>query len=216
MSYLLVQASSQYLKPVDNAAYQLNATAFSFACWIKLTSTGSYQTVIAQASTSWQYRIEGAGNKLDAETTSVSKLGATALTSGVWKHIAFTSDSSGNWVWYVNGVSDASGSGYTWSGQDQTCYVGQNGLTSQFLDARIAYLALWNTGLTSANITTLQTSTTPELVGSGCIASWHLNTSALTDSSNINNPLVATGATFDADNPSLGGGGGSAPMFRGS
>jgi hypothetical protein len=205
MSYLLVQASSQYLRPADNAAYTLTSPAMSFACWLKMTSLSAYQAIIGQASTAWLYRVEGVANKLGAETPSASKASASALTSGTWTHVAFTSDGSGNWAWYINGASDASGSGYIWSSPDATCYVGQTG-GGQFLDARIAYLAIWSTGLTSGNITTLQSSTTPESVGSGCVASWHMNTETLDDFSATNNPLVATGAVFDADNPTLGPG----------
>lgn len=216
MSYAFTGNSADFLAPASNAVYgQAPVTAMSLAFWFKRTSTGRSDLVYGRTDAS-MYFFVNASDKLDAEG-GVSKVGTASIGTGAWHHYCWTSDASGNWVWYIDGVSDATGSGWTWGGTTQTVHVGA--VSSVSCSGKIAYLTLWSTQLSGGNVTTLQTATTPESVGSGCVAAWHLSTSALTDSSGTANDLVLTNGggsiSFDADNPSIGGGG-SRPMFRGS
>lgn len=210
MSRVFTGNAANYLAPASNAAYNLGAAhAISFATWIKRNSTGSGHTMLGKTDTSYYFLISS-GDKADAEG-STSKVGATSITNdGLWHHVAFTSDAAGNWVWYLDGVSDASGSAYSAAGNTTNLITLGQVAGILPLDGKLAYLALWGTQLTSGNVTTLQTSTTPELVGSGCIGSWHMSTndgSSVVDSSATANDATVTGTVaFDSDNPSIGGG----------
>ena len=55
-------------------------------------------------------------HRLDTFASILSQASATALTSGVWSHIAFASSAAGAGVLYINGAADASNFAYTPAG----------------------------------------------------------------------------------------------------
>jgi hypothetical protein len=206
MSRVFDHNVADYLSATSNSAYNVGGTGpWSIALWIKRTSVDddAVEYLIDQNSENWSLSVNGGPSVNTIRfigTSSISSIGKVNDTN--WHHVAFTTDGSANFVFYIDGASAGSGAlGLATIGQAGIWVGIRSNLTLPY-DGKLGYVTVWSTQLSSANITTLQTSKTPETVGSGCVAAWHLDTSSLADSSSTNNPLAVTGTVpFDTDNP---------------
>jgi hypothetical protein len=203
--------STDYLQAASNAAYNFSAFGTgSIALWLKRGNIGVTSVPLIQPTGFYGLQIFS-DNKLYAETGGSNSSPTTLTDTAGWHHIVITWNVTTVTIYLDNtNVTNAS-SGHIASGQDVINVCTDGSLTT--FNGLVAYIGVWNTELTSGNVATLFTSTTPETVGTGNVASWHLcNTGDLTDSSATNNPLVAqgAGAVWSSDNPSIGCGGGGA------
>jgi hypothetical protein len=115
-----VNGNSDYVDVGSRSGLLFNSGNFTLASWIKIagTTTGGEHDVSSQTVMSF---FNSAGNlgylfgrkNLAPEYInyySISPhLGGTTLSNGAWYHIAVTIDSSGNYIIYLNGLANGSG-----------------------------------------------------------------------------------------------------------
>jgi hypothetical protein len=226
MSRVFDTTNTNYLVTATNAAYNFNSSnALSVAFWWKKAADGAAQGLMAtneskDAQLFFDDGSAGAGNKLTDlglnESVFLSSGANTVLVADGWVHIAFTHNAtSGAWVLYKNGVSIGSGTsaGTFTDSSAVSVYLGKSLTLGLAGNGKMAYAAIWKSALSGANVTSLQTSTTPESIDSAnCVGSWYLNGAggSLTDHSATANDMTVQGTVAgDADDPVIGGGGSS-------
>jgi hypothetical protein len=220
MSRVFDTSNANYLLSASApAAYNINSTnQISWAFWVKRAADGGHRGLVSGGSVKAAQLLfgdgaGGAGNKLELLGLGESFFGDsganTILTADGWVHLAFTHNAtSGAWIMYKNGANIGSGTntGTFFNGQD-SILLGKDGTFAVSANGKMAYAAIWKTVLSGANITSLQTSSTPESInGSNCIGSWHLNGAGgdLTDYSATGVDMTVQGTVAgDADDPTF-------------
>lgn len=91
----------------------LHNSTFTYLAWIKLTpdfSTTNRTLIGWSGNSTPQLRINNA-NKINLLKQNIASIatGTTTLPNGAWIHIGASYDATGNFVLYLNGVSDGSG-----------------------------------------------------------------------------------------------------------
>lgn len=191
-------------------AAALASVPFSVGGWFKKSETSATARNMWSQGTSGQdnqrWSVEQ-GSGLDVRATarttgSDSSNGATVNDSTIWHHVlaVYTSATSRNV--YVDGVDGGNntasraptGAGYTVFGRST---LGG----AEIFPGRLAHWGMWASALTQTDATNLSTNARiPTLVGSP-FSYWDFASTAndLVGS----NHLTVTGATFDADNPTV-------------
>jgi hypothetical protein len=119
-SYSLAFASTAYVNAGTSLASFIPAAAFSFSCWVELTTTtGALVAMLFgndSISPGWGAHLTVlSGNAVfQVVTTSggaagYNATGATILSTGAWYHLCGTWDGTNNLKVYVNGVVDGTG-----------------------------------------------------------------------------------------------------------
>jgi hypothetical protein len=204
--------TTNFLSATAISAYNIDlaTSGFSVALWAKFTST-SVISVLLQYPMGigdeflFYYNNDGSNHLLRCFNGNLNGAASFASSGTItdtttWHHCALTltTTSGGNttYTYYIDGV--ASGTAAIASGNLGTLTGNLNlgtdtPVSTNGASVALAYPTLWNTTLSQASITALQTTSNPEKVGTGCIAAWHLDTSALTDFSTNANVMVVTG-----------------------
>jgi len=109
---LVFDGSNDY---IDVASHPLSGVDNWTVCyWVNLSAAGSYPMVVSSPNVKLDLRFEDTTCKPqfaagDTNGANGSLTAATALSAGVWKHVAFTyAISSRTLTIYLNGVADAS------------------------------------------------------------------------------------------------------------
>jgi hypothetical protein len=215
--------TTNYLSATAISAYNIDlaTSGLSIACWVKFTSTSVISVLMCAPILTdladgylFLYNSDGSnhflrffGNNINGGS-GFNSTGTIADTT-TWHHaaITLTTTSGGNttYVFYIDGV--AAGTAAVASGNLGTLSSNlklgtDTPVASNGASVALAYVTMWNTTLSQASITALQTTSAPETVGTGCIAAWHLDTSALTDFSTNANVMAVTGTlAFATTNP---------------
>jgi hypothetical protein len=154
-------------------------TSLSVSFWINTQSTNSLNRVVAQdalggANRYWNcyYRDLGAGNRKmwfvmwDSGGTSASVSGSDGLVNdGNWHHVAVTYDGVSDFLMYVDGVFDVSGTTSTGgvlpaTGSGSEIFLGSNG--SWHFDGMLDEVAIWrDVVLSQDDITAIYNGGTP-------------------------------------------------------
>lgn len=134
------------------------SSVFTYAAWIK-TSSATYQCIIAGkgiGSGSTYFRVNNTGNLGLANADNVFIGGSAAnVNTGSWIYVAVTYNSSGTYVFYVNGTASGSGTNLqTFSFGNYS--IGLQG--NEYFNGQIDEVGIWNRVLTSTEITTLYNS----------------------------------------------------------
>jgi len=166
----LARASSQRLNAADPSAFHLSS--ITLAGWFKLASnpSGSYYTLIckvyggswASPYASFYIRLPSLtdieiGNTFNGSSLDAVGITVSALSTGVWYHVALTYDAgTGSRRLYLNG-SDVGGD--TKSGNIQYSTgefnLGRTGDSGEGLDGSLDEWGIWSRALSSAEITSL-------------------------------------------------------------
>lgn len=218
-NYLVTAAAS--------ATYNFNSSnALTMAFWWKKAADGARQGLFTTDNNDAQVYFSdgaaGAGNLLTVlgltESVFLNSGANTVLVADGWVHLALTwNATSGAWVLYKNGISIGSGTSTgTFDNSTASVFLGKCGNGNVSGNGKMAYAAIWKSVLSGANITTLQTSTTPETTdAANCVGSWYLNGvgGSLTDHSATANDMTVQGTVSgDSDDPTIASGGGLESM----
>ncbi len=189
----------------------LNITGpITLEAWIKLNSTGAYQSIVARENANitnggggYELTITDTGKvRLNIWTTSTSyasTIGATVLSTGVWHHVAAVSDGSQRRV-YLNGVLDASVSGALVPGTGTAgLKIGRrNSTTSSPFSGLIDEVRVSASALYTANFTPSASLTS----GASTKGLWKfIDQSPVDGSNNGNDVALQGGAAYSADVP---------------
>jgi hypothetical protein len=138
------------------------------------------------------------GNSISWQLDGGSIAGGTTMIAGKWWHACGTITSGGSAVLYINGVSDGTGTSSFGNPSTATAGIGYDPVNNRFWTGYIADVAVWNTALSSGQVTQLFNGTRPINVNSANLQGWwpcdgFSNTTETDRSANANNGTV-TGA----------------------
>jgi len=164
-----VSASSQYLNHVDAAPYRMGTGDFSYAFWVKFSTTNIRSIMdYGQTGNSPGYAVDciniGGSSEAfqiavsDGSTLSYPFINTThAWNDGNWHLLVVTCSRSGNMVAYVDNVREGSVSTSAASGSVNSnngfgFSLGANYAGGDLFDGSVDEFGLWNRVLTSTEI----------------------------------------------------------------
>jgi endo-beta-N-acetylglucosaminidase D len=176
-------------KYVDAGVINLNNSAYSMECWVKVNSfkTGSpfISSIMGMedGNNVAQVRLGDAGITADRLQFVATLGGATrklasnsVLTTGTWYHIAATYDGASGGAMmklYINGVLDASMTAGGNAFANAAFSLGRNYASSRCLDGSIDEVRVWKRALTAAEILANPCNVSP--TATNLEAYWKLN-----------------------------------------
>ena len=148
----------------DNYINCGNDSIFSFSTDMSASAwVNTSQTTVGNIFSKTYYRLEFAANGIlswgvyETSSSSTFVYSTTAINDGQWHHIVVTHKANGNQNIYVDGQLEGTASANT--GIHTTThdfFIGRRNAThSRIMDGNLSNIAVWNTELTSAQVTTL-------------------------------------------------------------
>lgn len=204
----------------------VTAAPCTFACWFKIPTTLK-QAVLMSAATA------GAGNHMFAmvtesggnfraeartTTTNAAQSAGVLAADNAWHHgVAIYRSATSREIWY-DGVKGTDSATSQTPATINAFYIGDRPGVTQHFAGLIAYPAVWSTDLSSGNVASLYNSgfgTDPRNVGSPA-AFWDTSVDQGTTLADeiAAFDLAVTGATHNADDPFVLGGGGAGSILR--
>ena len=203
-----VSSESDYIQIPYNVSLTPQNENFTISAWINTDNLSGWRPIWCTqnlSSTTPIVALHTFGDKVRAtvggSTNNPSYGGSWALildstqslTTSTWYHIAVSYNMSGNAQIYINGSPDNSGPienpQTSWNTGDR--FIGEG---EGYWDGRISNLSIWNTALTSAQVTEIYNNGTPSNLSSHSVTSnliswWKLNnlTTGIEDSKGSNN-----------------------------
>jgi len=146
------------------------ATAFTISAWFKYdTANPNYSTIIQQEYTAAGDNYLATVRLTNTSTPQISNRNVTltdttALNSGQWYHIVSVFDgSSQTLTMYIDGSqvtqNISAGSSMLTSAAGSKCIIGANANNDRFLDGFIDEVAIWDTALTSTQVSEIYNAT---------------------------------------------------------
>lgn len=209
MSYSFTAASSQYL---STATAPVSAAPCTISVWVKPSDTGANRREVASicAANATDYfsynRFAGALYVNGADSGGESNVNTAEVMDTEWAHSAAVYTSPTSRQVYYEGTSSAVDSNSKTPVGLTRFVLGALGWPSPaaFWDGLLAEVAIWNVALSGANITSLSEGSSPMSLATPPLRYWRLKSSGdLTDVVGGAATLTATGATFDADHPTV-------------
>ena len=170
----LVQSDLLISAPYDSFSLQMdgvdeyidcgNNSSLSFSSDMSASAwVNTSQTTVGNIFSKTYYRLEFAANGIlswavyETSSSSTFVYSTTAINDGKWHHIVVTHKANGNQNIYVDGQLEGTASANT--GIHTTThdfFIGRRNAThSRIMDGNLSNIAVWNTELTSAQVTTL-------------------------------------------------------------
>ena len=138
-----------------NTITSVPTDAMTISAWVKMNSTAGYSAVLV--GTSFRFEIAGAG--LNFSTTGGGGTTGNYISAGTWTHVAISRAAGGNpTTYYINGIGVATAAtgtlaaitGLTIGTNDRNALGGGDNMNGTADE-----VALWNTALTTADISTI-------------------------------------------------------------
>lgn len=153
---------SAYFTIADNSSIK-PASAISFGGWVNITSTSSYQMLIAKGENSgdtrsYELRCYGTTTQMEVQMrvggAYIQARSTTAIGTGSWVHVIFTRDGTTQKI-YINGVSDTLETNVTQTGDidysTDSLWLGQRNGGLRF-NGKLDEIAIWSKALTQDDI----------------------------------------------------------------
>ena len=227
MSRDFERGDSDYL--VNSSTVLIPTIPYTVAAWCKIEAIGADEhmvlSIYRDGNNFASCRIDDTGGTLSPQfvyreggTTNFAETTNT-MTVGTWHHATFVNTGTAGvdqeCIVYLDGGDKTSGG--TAALDDLTSITGGTAIgrynsasPTDYFDGKMAHLAVWDKALSDAEVTSLQTDTPDNVAAANLQYYWAFTTSSLTDSE-ASLVLTNNGTTYDAaDDPSLGGGAGSA------
>jgi hypothetical protein len=162
-------AQSERVQFGDLSALEI-AAPFTFAAWVKPTDFAAHQNILSKWNNDGDQReylwfILASTGKVrfyksrDGGSVNVDYDDSdSALTAGVWQHIAFVMETDGDYTFYLNGQPDGSGNWstaiYTGTGLATMAAHYKDGVSGYInhLNGLLDELAYWDADLSAADI----------------------------------------------------------------
>lgn len=111
-------SAANYLSQAYRAALDFSTTGFAVLGWIKEAASAAAEVILERDSAAtgqrWTLSLTAAGYlqfTVDDNTTTRTATGATAIDTGVWRHVVALYDGAGGIYIYLDGVLHASATG---------------------------------------------------------------------------------------------------------
>ncbi len=146
-------ASSDYIDCGNDSSLNVSTSNYSLSFWIKTTSTtnlvvcekGSNDELAIQTYTSGNIRWAGINS---FETSGVN------VSDGNWHHLVFVADSSSAFIYIDKNLNATGGNKIKSSSNTDSFYIGSRAGLYGF-NGSISNVSIWNTALTSTQVTEL-------------------------------------------------------------
>ena len=225
-SYALsLDGADDYLS-IDHASSTSISGDMTISAWVNraelvTSAQGGYFPILTKrpssvASTNYQFYLDasdGTGGLRFYEGNAVgSPASATVITAGDWFHVAISIQSgvTNGTKWYVNGVQEASSSTFTINKTNtDPVFIGKLGSAEYYGKGLIDEVALFNSALTSSDITSIYNSGAPgDITSLNPVGWWRMGdndsgtgTTITDQGSGGNNGTLTNGPTFSTDVP---------------
>lgn len=150
----------------DNAAIK-PASDISISLWVNITSTSSYQMLLAKGENagdtrSYEIRCFGTTTQIEVQMRTgggsyIQFRSTIAIGTGTWTHIVITRTGATNKI-YINGTSDTLAANTTQTTSidysTDALWFGQRNGGLRF-NGKLDEIGIWNVALTSTEVTTL-------------------------------------------------------------
>lgn len=160
---------SAYHTVADNSTLK-PTNAISISMWVNITSTSSYQMLLAKGENagdtrSYEVRCFGTTTQLEMQMRAgggsyIQFRTTTALTTGVWYHVLFTRTGTTNAI-YINGIQETLAANTTNAGNidysTDSLWFGQRNGSLRF-NGKLDEVSLFDTALTAENAKELSNS----------------------------------------------------------
>ena len=153
--------SNDFMTAPDDASLNVSS-GFTVSAWIYLNSLNIFQGIASKrdsSGTNFQLYIRS-GNILSYYNGSTVYNDTTALSSGVWTHVAVAATSNSSASFYIDGSLSSTLSIGVITSSTSDLYIGQ--ITGQsHLNGKLDDLAIFDTALSGADITAIYNSGVP-------------------------------------------------------
>lgn len=153
---------SAYHTVADNSTLK-PTNAISISMWVNITSTSSYQMLLAKGENSgdtrsYEVRCYASTTQLEMQMRAgggsyIQFRTTTALTTGVWYHVLFTRTGTTNAI-YINGIQETLAANTTNAGNidysTDSLWFGQRNGSFRF-NGKLDEVSLFDTALTAEN-----------------------------------------------------------------
>ena len=109
----IFDGNGDYLEILNDNDFQFGSGAYTIEAWINLSALGKTHRIFYKGTTvgsSIRFSVSS-GNVLQAAHDSFVITGSTALSTGVWYHVALSHSAAGDLKIFLNGVQEASTTG---------------------------------------------------------------------------------------------------------
>lgn len=223
MARTFVRANSDYCEVASSPLTGTLGT-YTLAAWYKPSSISGGTVVSLGDTNSVDYAALGMGAdgkvflEINAAITTADAFSTGTLTSGSWSHVAGVVSSSANHVAYLNGTAGTADTTDVAPGGPDTVTVGGlviGGSRVSYAGGDIAEVAIWDTNLSGAQVSSLASGALPSTIPTGLVGYWKITgtNSPELDSTAGARDLTVSGTTAGTDDPpGVGGGGGGAAV----
>ena len=205
-----LDGSNDYIELGNDSSLNISG-ALSITAWIYADSLAGYPMILSKRASagSHAYQFYSTGSKINYNNGTIVQ-SSGSITTNVWTHIGVTFDGSGGVAFYINGSSagtaTAASSNPTNSG-NLTVGKAYNG---NHFNGKIDELAIFNSALSSSQITSIYNSGVPGNISSLSPLGWWrmgdddsgTGTTITDQGSGGNNGTLTNGPTFSTDIPS--------------
>ena len=170
-------SAGNYLSVGDVAAIDITGTALTVVCWLRPDTIGAEDEIISKrdsGSTDFQYSLHiASGGAIgfrigDGGGTFDTAAGGTAVTTGVWHHLAGVKNGTGvnALKGYCDGVEQASVTSNVAIGDSaQALVFGRiSNSDTNITDGLLAEIAIWNVALSPGELAALAKGVSPLLI----------------------------------------------------
>lgn len=205
--------SNDYISVTQDSAINISGN-ITLSAWVNRTSTSSYNAIYTKrqvgGSMNYQFIINNTNGLIGLGHSGGSWVynTDTTLSTGTWYHVAVTV-SSGTAQFYVNGVAEDSFTGISITATTHNLIIGATSGYNHF-KGNIDEASVFNSALSSSDITSIYNSGTPtDLSSYSPVAWWRMGddddgtgTTVTDQGSGGNDGTLTNGPTFSSDVPS--------------
>jgi hypothetical protein len=208
-----LDGSNDYVSVAHDSSLN-TTTAFTLSAWVKYTSgtLAGYPQILSKrhSNTGYQFNIDNNGRLLFGVDATSFVTSSSVITAGTWNHVAVTwTSGTGAVAFYLNGAADGTGTGKTsMTSNTGALEIGHNPNFTNWYAGLMDEVAVFNSALSSSNISAIYNSGVPtDLSSYSPVGWWRFEEGSGTSVENTANPgtsdgTLTNGPTFSTDVPS--------------
>lgn len=206
--------SNDYMDVGNDSSLSISG-ALSITAWIYADSLSGFPMIISKRESiaGHAYQFYSTGNKLNYNNGTIVQSTGT-ISTGAWTHVGVTFDGSGGVSFYINGSSAGTATAASTNPTNTGAVTIAKAFNGNYFNGKIDELAIFNSALSSTNITAIYNSGVPNDLGTdglnlSPVGWWRMGdndggtgTTITDQGSGGNNGTLTNGPTFSSDVPS--------------
>jgi hypothetical protein len=209
--------SNDYLQVPASSDFDFGTGAFTFSFWFNISNFDSYGAFFSRAGSGYRLKFQNANNIINLDPNSGPEIQVVNHSSSLlnaWHNLVVVRDVSDNTIkGYLDGgtpTSNSIGSSVTFSASGNPLLIG-NHLGAFYLGGKIDEVAVWNSALSSSDITSIYNSGSPtDLSSYSPLGWWRMGdddsgtgTTITDQGSGGNDGILTNGPTFSTSVPEV-------------